>query len=95
MLRVSASSARIFSSIAGKKTRQTRGYVDQAAAQIILQNYLDSRALLKTKVRAGGLLHELALVNLREFFEARSDRIGGLEFHSLPRRYRPPFRRTS
>ena len=26
---------------AGKKTRQTRGYVDQVAAQIILQGYLD------------------------------------------------------
>ncbi len=30
---------------AGKKTRQTRGYVDQIAAQIILQSYLDRRAL--------------------------------------------------
>src|SRR5204862_6926783 len=29
---------------AGKKTRQTRGYVDQVAAQIILQSYLDRRA---------------------------------------------------
>lgn len=29
---------------AGKKTRQTRGYVDQVAAQMILQTYLDSRA---------------------------------------------------
>lgn len=29
---------------AGKKTRQTRSYVDQVAAQMILQNYLDSRA---------------------------------------------------
>ena len=28
---------------AGKKTRHTRGYVDQVAAQIILQSYLDSR----------------------------------------------------
>jgi putative pre-16S rRNA nuclease len=28
---------------AGKKTRQTRGYVDQVAAQMILQNYLDWR----------------------------------------------------
>jgi hypothetical protein len=37
--------------IAGKKTRQTRGYVDQVAAQIILQNYLDSRAQQKA---AGG-----------------------------------------
>ena len=29
---------------AGKTTRQTRGYVDQVAAQMILQGYLDSRA---------------------------------------------------
>jgi putative holliday junction resolvase len=29
---------------AGKKSRQTRGYVDQVAAQIILQSYLDHRA---------------------------------------------------
>lgn len=29
---------------AGKKTRDTRGYVDQVAAQMILQGYLDSRA---------------------------------------------------
>ena len=29
---------------AGKKTRETRGYVDRVAAQIILQSYLDSRA---------------------------------------------------
>ena len=29
---------------AGKKTRQTRGYIDQVAAQMILQGYLDSRA---------------------------------------------------
>ena len=29
---------------AGKKTRQTRGYIDQVAAQMILQSYLDSRA---------------------------------------------------
>jgi len=28
---------------AGKKTRHTRGYVDQVAAQIILQSYLDRR----------------------------------------------------
>lgn len=28
---------------AGKKTRDTRGYVDQVAAQMILQSYLDSR----------------------------------------------------
>jgi|SRR5882724_3998104 len=30
---------------AGKKTRQTRGYVDQVAAQMILQSYLDKRAV--------------------------------------------------
>jgi putative Holliday junction resolvase len=29
---------------AGKRTRHTRGYVDQVAAQMILQSYLDSRA---------------------------------------------------
>jgi putative Holliday junction resolvase len=29
---------------AGKKTRRTRGYVDQVAAQMILQGYLDRRA---------------------------------------------------
>ena len=29
---------------AGKKTRETRGYVDQVAAQMILQSYLDHRA---------------------------------------------------
>ena len=29
---------------AGKKTRHTRGYVDQVAAQMILQSYLDHRA---------------------------------------------------
>jgi putative pre-16S rRNA nuclease len=29
---------------AGKKTRHTRGYVDQVAAQMILQGYLDWRA---------------------------------------------------
>ena len=29
---------------AGKKTRDTRGYVDQVAAQMILQSYLDHRA---------------------------------------------------
>jgi putative Holliday junction resolvase len=28
---------------AGKKTRQSRGYVDQVAAQMILQGYLDRR----------------------------------------------------
>jgi putative Holliday junction resolvase len=30
---------------AGKKTRATRGYVDQVAAQMILQGYLDQRAM--------------------------------------------------
>jgi putative Holliday junction resolvase len=29
---------------AGKKTRHTKGYVDQVAAQMILQGYLDRRA---------------------------------------------------
>ena len=29
---------------AGKKTRHTRGYIDQVAAQMILQSFLDSRA---------------------------------------------------
>src|SRR6266536_2230003 len=29
---------------AGKKMRDTRGYIDQVAAQIILQSYLDRRA---------------------------------------------------
>jgi putative holliday junction resolvase len=29
---------------AGKRTRHTRGYVDQVAAQMILQSYLDRRA---------------------------------------------------
>ena len=43
MLTVSGSSPRIiFSSRAGIKKRQTRGYVEQVAAQLILQNYLDS-----------------------------------------------------
>jgi putative Holliday junction resolvase len=37
---------------AGKKTRHTRGYVDQVAAQIILQSYLDSRPQEKA---TGGL----------------------------------------
>jgi RNase H-fold protein (predicted Holliday junction resolvase) len=32
---------------AGKKTRHTRGYVDQVAAQMILQSYLDRLALEK------------------------------------------------
>ena len=36
---------------AGKKTRHTRGYVDQVAAQMILQSYLDSLA----QKAAGGL----------------------------------------
>jgi putative holliday junction resolvase len=29
---------------AGKNTRETRGYIDQVAAQMILQSYLDRRA---------------------------------------------------
>jgi putative Holliday junction resolvase len=37
---------------AGKKTRETRGYVDQVAAQMILQSYLDRRA---QENAAGGL----------------------------------------
>ena len=35
---------------AGKKTRQTRSYVDQVAAQMILQSYLDGRAQDQTQV---------------------------------------------
>ena len=35
---------------AGKKTRETQDYVDQVAAQIILQSYLDSRARPMTNV---------------------------------------------
>jgi putative holliday junction resolvase len=34
---------------AGKKTRDTRGYVDQVAAQMILQSYLDRRAARAAK----------------------------------------------
>jgi putative Holliday junction resolvase len=34
---------------AGKKTRHTRGYVDQVAAQMILQGYLDRRAASEGK----------------------------------------------
>ncbi len=34
---------------AGKKTRHTRGYVDQVAAQMILQSYLDRRAAIATR----------------------------------------------
>jgi len=34
---------------AGKKTRHTRGYVDQVAAQMILQAYLDSRTAKAAK----------------------------------------------
>jgi len=36
---------------AGKKTRHTRGYVDQVAAQMILQSYLDRHA----QEKAGGM----------------------------------------
>jgi putative holliday junction resolvase len=35
---------------AGKKTRDTRGYVDQVAAQMILQGYLDRRQALNERV---------------------------------------------
>lgn len=35
---------------AGKKTRNTRGYVDQVAAQMILQGYLDSLAINRSEV---------------------------------------------
>lgn len=41
---------------AGKSTRQSRGYVDQVAAQILLQSYLDSRELN----RAGAGPEEIA-----------------------------------
>jgi len=34
---------------AGKKTRHTRGYVDQVAAQMILQSYLGWRAAIATR----------------------------------------------
>jgi putative holliday junction resolvase len=34
---------------AGKKTRQTRGYIDQVAAQMILQSYLDRLAARAAK----------------------------------------------
>ena len=34
---------------AGKKTRHTRGYVDQVAAQMILQSYLDRRAAIAAR----------------------------------------------
>jgi putative Holliday junction resolvase len=34
---------------AGKKTRDTRGYIDQVAAQMILQSYLDGRAARAAK----------------------------------------------
>src|SRR5438477_2590333 len=34
---------------AGKKTRHTRGYIDQVAAQMILQSYLDRRAAIATR----------------------------------------------
>src|SRR5215204_5247416 len=33
---------------AGKKTRDTRSYIDQVAAQMILQSYLDRRSALKS-----------------------------------------------
>src|SRR4030095_1584081 len=34
---------------AGKKTRDTRGYIDQGAAQMIVQSYLDRRAARAAK----------------------------------------------
>jgi putative Holliday junction resolvase len=39
---------------AGKKTRQTRGYVDQVAAQMILQSYLDGREAKAERKRDQG-----------------------------------------
>jgi putative holliday junction resolvase len=37
---------------AGKKTRDTRGYVDQVAAQMILQGYLDRQQMLNEPTEA-------------------------------------------
>ena len=34
---------------AGKKTRETRGYVDQVAAQMILQGYLDQKEMMRAR----------------------------------------------
>jgi putative holliday junction resolvase len=34
---------------AGKKTRETRGYVDQVAAQMILQGYLDQKEIMDAR----------------------------------------------
>ncbi len=43
---------------AGKKTRHTRSYVDQVAAQMILQSYLDRRAAnLSTEQRCEDASH--------------------------------------
>jgi len=50
---------------------RNRAIVPRRASQFARQ----CQALLKIKVRAGVLLHELALINLREFCEVRSDRI--------------------
>ncbi len=38
---------------AGKKTRETRGYVDQVAAQMILQGYLDQEQLRQEIAESG------------------------------------------
>lgn len=38
---------------AGKKTRETRGYVDQVAAQMILQGYLDQEQLRREISESG------------------------------------------
>jgi putative Holliday junction resolvase len=38
---------------AGKKTRETRGYVDQVAAQMILQGFLDQEQLRKEILESG------------------------------------------
>jgi len=35
---------------AGKKTKETRGYVDQVAAQMILQGYLDRQQMLNEPI---------------------------------------------
>lgn len=38
---------------AGKKTRETRGYIDQVAAQMILQGYLDQEQLRRDLSESG------------------------------------------
>ena len=42
---------------AGQKTRRTRGFVDQVAAQMILQGYLDQRAELRAIAVEATTLH--------------------------------------